>query len=186
MTGIELVDHAAPALRELGVPATFFVSSGVVGRSATDQFLRDNVRCESEPTGCLDVEGIRRLAREGFTIGGHTRNHVNVGAISDEAQLRREVRADKVELERMTGTRVDYFAYPFGCYENSRIDVVRILQESGYRGAVTTVSGSNTLTTNRFLLRRDLVNAALPMAAFKARVFGNHDLVMFLRRTLRL
>jgi hypothetical protein len=93
---------------------------------------------------------------------------------------------DKAELERMTGTKVYYFAYPFGCYENSRFDVARILQESGYRGAVTTVSGSNNLTTNRFLLRRDLVNAALPIAAFQARVFGNHDPVMFVRRALRV
>jgi peptidoglycan/xylan/chitin deacetylase (PgdA/CDA1 family) len=180
------VDHAAPALRELAVPATFFVSSGLVGRSATDQFVRDSLRYLSEPTGCLDLDGIRRLAREGFTIGGHTRNHVNVGEICDEAQLRCEVLTDKAELERMTGSKVHYFAYPFGCYENSRFDVARILQDSGYRGAVTTLPGSNSLTTNRYLLRRDLVNPALPIAAFQARVFGNHDAVAFVRRALRV
>jgi peptidoglycan/xylan/chitin deacetylase (PgdA/CDA1 family) len=179
------VDHVGPALGELGLPATFFVSSGLVGRSAADPLLRENLRCDWEPTGCLDLEGIRGLAREGFTIGGHTRNHVNVGEIGDEAQLRCELLTDKAELERMIGTTVNYFAYPFGRYENSRIDVLRILQESGYRAAVTTMSGPNTLTTNRFLLRRDLVNPGLTMSAFKARVFGNHDPVMFVRRALR-
>jgi peptidoglycan/xylan/chitin deacetylase (PgdA/CDA1 family) len=180
------VDHAAPALREFGVPATFFVSSGLVGRSPTDQFVRDNLRYMSEPTGCLDLDGLRRLAREGFTIGAHTTSHVNVGEISDEAELRRELLTDKAGLEAMTGTKVDYFAYPFGSYRNSRIHVIRLLQESGYRGAVTTVPGPNTPTTNQFLLRRDLVNPGLSMAAFKARVFGNHDPVMFVRRALRV
>jgi peptidoglycan/xylan/chitin deacetylase (PgdA/CDA1 family) len=179
------VDHAGPALGDLGLPATFFVSSGLLGRSTGDPFLRDNLRCESGPTGCLDLEGIKRLAREGFTIGGHTKSHVNVGEIGDEAELRRELLTDKADLEAVTGASVDYFAYPFGCYQNSGIDVLRLLRESGYRGAVTTVPGPNTPATNRFLLRRELVNPALPMSAFKARVFGNHDPVTFVRRALR-
>jgi peptidoglycan/xylan/chitin deacetylase (PgdA/CDA1 family) len=179
------IDHAGPALRELGVPATFFVSSGLVGRSIADPFWRNNVRCESVPTGSLDFAGIRGLAQQGFTIGSHTKNHVNVGEVNDETELRRELVTDKAALEAMTGARVDYFAYPFGTYQNSRIDVVRLLRESGFRGAVTTVSGPNTPATDRFLLRRDLVNPGLSRAAFAARVFGNHDPVMFVRRVLR-
>ena len=106
--------------------------------------------------------------------------------LCDINELRSEIQKDKKELERITGTRVEYFAYPFGFYRNATIDLVQVLQESGYRGAVTAVPGFNNAIMNRYLLRRDLVSASMPMSVFKARLLGNQDGVMFVRRILRL
>ena len=181
------LDHVSPVLRDLGVTATFFVSSGFVGRSKAEEadFLRNNLKSSRPSTGCLNVVGLRKLAESDFAIGGHTSNHTDLTELCDINELRSEIQKDKKELERMTGTKVDYFAYPFGFHRNAHFDLVRVLQESGYRGAVTIVPGFNAASTNRFLLRRDIVDASLPMSVFKARFLGNQDPVIFIRRILR-
>jgi peptidoglycan/xylan/chitin deacetylase (PgdA/CDA1 family) len=180
-------DNISPVLKELGLPATFFVSSGFVGQRKTEEaeFLRNNLKSSAQTTGCLSTGELRKLAEDGFAIGGHTRNHSNLTEIFDINNLRNEIQKDKKELERITGTKVDYFAYPFGLHQNAHIDIARILRESGYLGAVTIVPGFNTVDTNRFLLRRDLVDASLSLPVFKARFLGNKDPVKFIRRILR-
>jgi peptidoglycan/xylan/chitin deacetylase (PgdA/CDA1 family) len=181
-------DNVFPILRELGVTATFFVSSGFVGLREEEErdFLRTNLRSNQKTTGGLTAKELRKLSKEGFSIGGHTCNHVNIAALSDINELRREIQNDKKELEKITGTKVEYFAYPFGYYQNIHMDLVQILRESGYRGALTLVPGLINADTNSYCLHRDLVNASMPMSVFKARLLGNHDGVMFLRRMLRL
>jgi peptidoglycan/xylan/chitin deacetylase (PgdA/CDA1 family) len=181
------VDNVLPVLKDLGVNATFFVSSGFVGRRKEQEaeFLRNNLRSSHQTTGSLDAIGLRNLAEQGFAIGGHTSNHANLTEFCDINELRNEIQKDKKELERMAETRVDYFAYPFGFHQNPHMDLVRVLQESGYRGAVTTLSGFNTTGRNSYLLHRDLVNAAMPISVFKARLLGNQDGITFVRETLR-
>jgi peptidoglycan/xylan/chitin deacetylase (PgdA/CDA1 family) len=178
------IDNVFPILRELGVTATFFVSSGFVGLRGEGErgFLRTNLKSNKKTTGSLTGKELRKLSKGGFSIGGHTCNHVNMAALSDINELRCEIQIDKMELEKITGTKVEYFAYPFGFYQNLRIDLVRILRESGYRGALTLVPGLINADTNSYCLHRDLVSASMPMPVFKARLLGNQDGVMFLRR----
>jgi len=182
------IDNVIPILRELGVTATFFVSSGFVGLRGEEErdFLRTHLRSNQKTTGCLTTEELRKLSKEGFSVGGHTCNHVNIAAVGDINELRREIKNDKMELEKITGTKVEYFAYPFGFYRNERIDLVQILRESGYRGALTLVPGIINACTDSYCLNRDLISASMPMPVFKARLLGNQDGVIFLRRMLRL
>lgn len=180
------LDRVHPILRDLGVTATFFVSSGFVGRSEVEEtnFLRNNLKSSRRSTGCLGFDGPRKLAEGGFTIGGHTSNHANLADFCDINELRSEIQKDKSELERMTGVKVNYFAYPFGFHRNADIDLQQVLQDCGYLGAVTIEPGFNRARTNRFLLRRDLVDASLPLSVFKARFLGNQDPVILIRRFL--
>ena len=182
------LDNVAPVLRDLRVSATFFTSSGFVGLREDEgvDFLRENLKSNRLTTGSLSVEGLRKLAEQGFAIGGHTSSHVNLTKVSDVNELCREIKKDMHELERMAGTTVKYFAYPFGLHRHPLIDLGQVLQESGYRGAVTTVPGFNTTKTNGFFLRRDLVDASLPLSVFKARFHGNYDGVRFVRDLLGL
>lgn len=181
------VDNVSPVLRDLGVTATFFVSSGFVGlrEDREADFVASKLRSSERTTGGLRGEELRKLAEEGFAIGGHTSNHVNLSELRDIKEVRSEIQGDKKELERITGTKVEYFAYPFGFYRNAHIDLVQVLQESGYRGAVTLVPGLVNASTNSYYGHRDLVRASMPMSVFKARFLGNQDGVEFLRRILR-
>jgi peptidoglycan/xylan/chitin deacetylase (PgdA/CDA1 family) len=185
------VSNAVPVLRKLKLPATFFLSSGFVGLSKGDEakFMRSKLFLTPDRrrvTGGLSYEDVRRIVKEGFTIGGHTLNHCNLAELRDSVQVRYEIAEDKMRLEGIIGRRIEHFAYPFGTYQNPEINLADVLRESGYRGAVTTESGFNSVETNPYLLHRELTSAFMSSRVFKANVYGNHDAVRFLRQGIRM
>ena len=183
------VTEALPVLKRLELPATFFVSSGFVGLSKEDEadFIQSKLLLTPDPrriTGGLTLEDLRRIVEEGFTVGGHTLNHCNLAELQDSTQLKYEIAEDKINLERMTGKNLEFFAYPSGAYQNPELNLTEALRETGYRGAVTTISGFNTATSNPYLLYRDLTGASMPGPVFRARVYGNYDAVYFLKQKI--
>ena len=183
------VKEALPLLQKLQLPATFFVSSGFVGLTKEEEteFKHNKLFRKLPPreiSGGLSLSDIRKLTDAGFTIGGHTVNHSNLEMIDNTARLKFEILEDKHKLESMTGTNIKYFAYPSGDYRNPAIDITEVLQDAGYEGAVTTLSGSNTIRTNPYLLHRELTNAAMSRHVFKARVYGNYEGVLRLKRLI--
>jgi peptidoglycan/xylan/chitin deacetylase (PgdA/CDA1 family) len=177
------VSNALPALKQFGLPSTFFVSSGFLGLSGDDEakFIRSKLKTSRKTSGGLSETDVRVIADENFTIGGHTCNHLNLAEIRDMAELKREIFADKQRLESIIRKEIQYFAYPFGAHCNPNNDVVELLKEAGYKGALTTVSGFNTVGSNRYLLCRELTGVPMPLCVFKARVQGSYDGITFLR-----
>lgn len=185
------VTDAIPVLQELDLPATFFVTSGFIGLSTADaaEFMRSKLLLTPSPQripGGLDSDDVKRIVDEGFTVGGHTINHCILSEPRDNVQLRYEITEDKMRLERILGIKIQYFAYPSGAYHNPEIDLTEVLRESGYRGAITTVPGFNSTSTNPYLLHRELTCASMPGPVFSARVYGNYDAVRFLKQWGRL
>lgn len=180
------ITDAVPMLKELELPATFFVSSGFVGISKQNEadFIQSKLLIpdSSKVTGSLTFEDLNSIAEQGFTIGGHTLNHCNLAKLRDSAQLRYEIAEDKLRLEKIIGKKIRFFAYPFGPSHNPEISLADVLAECGYIGAVTTVSGVNKMSTNPYLLHREITHAAMPESVFKARVYGNYDGVRFLKQ----
>jgi peptidoglycan/xylan/chitin deacetylase (PgdA/CDA1 family) len=180
------INNALPVLKELCLPATFFISSGFVGLAKEDEveFMRSKLSLKASLMRITDgllEEDVRKIVENGFTVGGHTLNHINLSELRDSAQLRYELVKDKERLERITGSTIDYFAYPFGAYINPKIDLSEILKQAGYKGAVTTVSGFNSVRLSPYLLHRELAGASMPGPVFRARVYGNYDAVKFLK-----
>jgi peptidoglycan/xylan/chitin deacetylase (PgdA/CDA1 family) len=180
------VTDSVPILKELELPATFFVSSGFVGLSKESEadFLQSKLLIpdSSKATGGLTFKDLRNIAEEGFTIGGHTLNHINLAKLMDKNQLRHEIAEDKIRLENIIGKKIKFFAYPFGALQNPEINLTDVLREFGYIGAVTTISGFNRISANPYLLHREITDAAMPESVFKARVYGNYDAVRFLKQ----
>jgi len=185
------VTDAIPILKELGLPATFFVSSGFVGLSKEDEseFMFSRLFLKLAPritVSGLSIDDVRKLVEEGFTVGGHTLNHCNLAGLRDSDQLRYEITEDKMRLERIIGKKIDYFAYPFGAYQNPEINLAEVLRESGYRGAVTTVSGFNSVGTSPYLLHREITYTSMPGWVFRARVYGNYHAVWLLKQQINM
>lgn len=182
--------HAVPLLRKLALPATFFISSGFIDLSKNDEatFIKQNLALKQShkiTSGGLTSNDIKKMSDWGFTIGGHTINHNSLSILSDKEKLRHEIIQDKSTLERITGAKINYFAYPSGIYHNPRVNITKILCEAEYKAAVTTISGFNTFSTNPFLLHRELTDASMPKIVFKARVYGNYDAVQWLKQKIR-
>ena len=79
---------------------------------------------------------ILELAREGVTIGSHTRTHTLLTS-ETPATVHEEVAGSRADLERLIGSRVDHFAYPDGRFNRGVADALRA---SGYRYGYTTCS----------------------------------------------
>lgn len=180
------VTDAVPILKELELPAIFFVSSGFVGLSKEHEtdFLQTNLLIPDNniATGGLTCDDLRNIAEEGFAIGGHTLNHYNLAELRNSTQLRYEIAEDKTRLENIIGKRIQFFAYPFGALHNPEINLTDVLRDCGYIAAVTTVSGFNRGSTNPYLLHREITHASMPGSVFKARTHGNYDAVQFLKQ----
>lgn len=182
--------EATPVLIELGLPATFFISSGFVGLAPDQEaaFIRERLFLTlgvRKISGGLALDDLKTIAREGFAIGGHTRHHADLSRFEESVSLEREIAEDKQWLEHVVGTAPAYFAYPFGASEAPGVDLSGILKRLGYKAAVTTESGINSGTTNPYRLYREQTSAKMSNAVFKARVLGSYDGVRFIRRALR-
>lgn len=112
---------ARPLLRTLGLPATLFIVSDHVGTT--------NAWGGTAPDGIpvlplLDWEGVARAARDGVTIGAHTRRHRDLTTLSPSV-LEDEVAGSVEAVAARTGTRPRSFAYPFGRWNEAALMAVR-------------------------------------------------------------
>lgn len=103
-------EHAWPILEQFGLPATVFVvAETMVGDKPVDWV-------DGTEPGILQTmtrEQVATLAREGMTIGSHSRSHHDLTTLSEA-----EVLADLVEsreiLEEVAGGPITHLAYPRG------------------------------------------------------------------------
>lgn len=145
---------AYPLLRKYGVPATFFVTTEVLGGG---DFLRWEQMREMAASGLAD-----------FQL--HSRSHANLvlrlpgetdGAY--RARIDSEVRGPRDLLGKQLGRVPRYFAYPFG---DANALVVERVVAGGQSLGLTVNPGGNPFFAYPFMLRRTMV-------------FGEHDLKAF-------
>ena len=140
-----VLDHAVPTLQRHGYPATMFAVSDRLG-SSNDWMTG---RAFPERT-ILSVDGLRALENAGFAIGSHTRTHARLPNIS-VVEARNEISGSKSRLEDALGKAIDYFAYPYGQFNQQVRDLVI---GAGYQAACSTRCGFNRPGEDPYLLRR--------------------------------
>ncbi len=139
---------AARVLAEYKLPACFFIPSAYPG---TDHvFPWDaGLKCMAN----LSWDEIKEMVDLGHEIGGHTVHHVNMAQVSvDEA--RRELAESKNTLEKRTGRPVQWFAYPFGGWDNFPIQRLPLVREAGYRGCFSGFGGFATPAEKGLIIPR--------------------------------
>jgi len=118
-----------PLLEAWGVPATFFVSTGTIGRP--NPWLSPSTKARM-----MTSSELRQLVRAGMELGAHTVTHPDLSQLSVDACVQ-EMEASRAELEQLTGAAVTTFAYPFGRYGPEALEAVH---RAGFAAAVTTQS----------------------------------------------
>jgi peptidoglycan/xylan/chitin deacetylase (PgdA/CDA1 family) len=145
---------AAPILRENRLNATFYVTTGFIGRP-----------------GYMSPGQLRELSDLGFEIGCHSMTHAYLNDL-DESALRREISDAGKQLEQITGRNVEHFSCPGGCYNARVLDSVR---RAGYRSLTTSYPQVNHPSTHPFLLGRVAIMRNSHVAAF-ARLCNGYGL----------
>ena len=109
----------ASLLKENGLSATFYIPSGLVGK-----------------TGYMTWEQLHVLQSDGSEVGGHTLDHTKVQGL-DSASLKHEICDDRANLIDHGFDPIS-FAYPFGNYDEHAAQMV---QYCGYLSARTVKGG---------------------------------------------
>lgn len=162
-----LVNKALPVLQKYDIPSTVFVPSDLIGDNNAWMHNRGFPRRR-----LLTKPQLLELSNAGVSIGSHTRTHVRLTDISND-RLGDEINTSKKILEDAVGCKVDYFAYPYGLYNEQTLAVVK---RAGYRAACSTRSGFNRLNIDRYALRRIEIYGSDSIWIFRQKLrFGTND-----------
>ena len=115
-----------------------------------------------------DWPTITEAVRSGLRLGVHSNTHRSLPTL-DEVELRREVVESRNVITRHTGVTPEFFAYPYGLW-NDRVR--RAVRAAGYRAAFTIDPGHNAATADPWLLSRVNIPAGIDDAAFQAWTAG--------------
>jgi peptidoglycan/xylan/chitin deacetylase (PgdA/CDA1 family) len=189
-----------PVLKELNIPATFFIPSGVLGLEGekAHKFIKENLRRTSFLDDFLTADELKEIADSNLiTIGGHTTNHIDCGKNYTEDEWIREIVDDKKKLEEIIGREITDFACPFGAKANTSPKAQEIIAKAGYKRAYLIVPGFINLGVwnqkmlnshadfDQFWTSRDSLTLNESDAVWSAWMQGGYDWVVKLKDKIK-
>lgn len=159
---------AAPILQELGFGATFYITTGFIGKP-----------------GYLNRSQLQELSQMGFEIGCHSMTHAYLTDLRAE-EMTREVVEAKSQLEQLIGKPVEHFSCPGGRHNQRVSDVAR---HAGYRTVATSRLLANSPFSNPFALGRVSIMRSTSLSEFenlyRGRGLWQMDFLARSRRAMR-
>jgi peptidoglycan/xylan/chitin deacetylase (PgdA/CDA1 family) len=157
-------EHAFPVLAELDVPATVFVTVGMLGRRL--DVLRDRPGLPA-----LSWSQVREMLRGPVTIGSHTMTHRRLSTCTP-GELENELVASRERIAAETGVPTELFCYPNGDLNGAVREAVR---RAGYRLACSTRPGAVTLASDPLVLPRTFIARDDTLVDFHRKLAGAFD-----------
>ncbi|MBI5865093.1 MAG: polysaccharide deacetylase family protein [Planctomycetes bacterium] len=191
--------HALPVLQRLGLTATVFATSGLIGADRSfwwdllerihfapagggrlQDYLADHTRLRGMPPALRDAEltdraraaqvdtlapdsdrpmrweELRDWCAAGMEVGGHTRSHPLLSALTED-EIRREIIGCKLDIEAELGRPLRLFAYPYGSHDAFDERCERAADEAGFACAMANRAGQVRWARSRFALPRCIV-----------------------------
>ena len=142
--------QAIPWLIEKRIPCTYFVT---VQNVFTGEPFPDDLAM-GRRLAPNNLEQLRAMAAAGIEIGAHTFTHADLGAISDQQLLHREVVSAREELQKALARPIRYFAFPYGLHANLSRAAFALSEAAGYAGACSAYGGFNFPGDDPFHLQR--------------------------------
>jgi|ERR1051325_5490724 peptidoglycan/xylan/chitin deacetylase (PgdA/CDA1 family) len=138
-------DNAFPLLEKAGIKATYYIVSGYLDDAQFPLYM--------------NAADIFDLARASHEIGCHTVSHKHLPQESDKI-IDNEIILSLAFL-RGLGITIETFAYPFGEFDTR---VLSAVNTTGFSGARSVIRGFNDESTDRFLLRTQVVKVTTPVS----------------------
>jgi len=157
------VTKVLPLLRKCSAKATFFISTGFIGKRYLGQKM-------------VSKKQIVDLYENNMEIGSHTVNHVNLNNSSNE-EVRRELEVSKEALEEIIDGKVLSFSYPYGSYNPSVVDICKKI---GYSSACSLLY--DFFIKNFFILPRMVVFPYDTTHDIQSKIEGNRHWLNMLHK----
>jgi peptidoglycan/xylan/chitin deacetylase (PgdA/CDA1 family) len=159
----DLHQRALPLLRERGLPATVYVTTGFV---EGDQATRSRRR---PPDRMLSWSQLAELLEQGVEVGGHTHSHPELDAVPRRV-ARQEIATCRRLIEDRLGVSPDSFTYPYGYSTGWVRDAVAAL---GFSSACAVKHALSSAADDRLALARLEVKADTSAARLAAWLRGD-------------
>jgi peptidoglycan/xylan/chitin deacetylase (PgdA/CDA1 family) len=150
-----------PLLREYGVPATIYVTTGLMGRPNPWLAPHSGMRM-------MTADEVVACARAGVEIGAHTITHPDLSLVGADG-CRREVTGSRAILRELTDTPVSSFAYP---YFHLGPEAVAAVRDAGFDSAVTGIGYGDW---SPLTLERTAISGKDRLASFALKLLGRYD-----------
>ena len=148
--------EAWPELKQRKFPFTVFVYPNIIGQTSN----------------ALTWKQIKEMSDAGVDIQSHSLNHPYLTrrkhrSMSDEGYaswLQKELADSRRILEKQTGKKVQFLAYPYGDYDDT---VAKSAGKAGYTAALTCDFGAVRKGSDPLRMRRVVIEKRMDFAAFR-------------------
>jgi peptidoglycan/xylan/chitin deacetylase (PgdA/CDA1 family) len=148
--------EAFPELQRLKMPFTLFIYPNIIGQT----------------NHALTWSQVKQMSDAGVDIQSHSlnhpfltqRRHANLDDKAYSAWLEKELVDSKRILEKHTGKKVSFIAYPYGDYDTR---VAKAAGAAGYEAALTCDFGKVRKGSDPLRMRRVIIDKKMDFAAFR-------------------
>ncbi len=116
-TDLDQFTVAYPTLKQYGFKGVYFIMTVSIGKKGRIAYM--------------NAQQIKELSDQGNVIASHTYDHKNFAKFNEE-DWKTQIDAPTQKLEKITGKKIEYFAYPYGVYKSSSLPK---LKEHGFKAA---------------------------------------------------
>ncbi|MBV9527158.1 glycosyltransferase [Sphingomonas sp.] len=146
-----MVRLARGTLASRGISAILFVVTGA--SSGTNEWDQPH---GARQVRLLDAAELAGLVEIGLEIGSHSRTHRELPRLSPSGKAA-EIRGSADDLERATGVRPRFFAYPYGALDDASEQAVRA---SGFTAGFAVAYKHATSPNDRYRIPRVMILAS--------------------------
>jgi len=176
--------YAYPILRKYSFKATFFLICNFINSKNIFPWLRET-RFPGGENLPLSAGQILEMAKGGMDFGSHTYSHQRLVQLLQK-QAFEEIQESKIFIEELLHREIISFSYPYGSCSDFNRSHQEMVRKAGYRLAVTSIYGSNTVNSNLFTLRRIPVYANDDLNTFEMKIKGYYDWIGRVQKALAL
>ena len=144
--------NAYPILKKYRINATVFMISDATSHN-----------------DYLTEEQIKEMSLSGIDVQSHSVHHPHMDELSSEKQYK-ELKDSKEYIEKLTGKEVEYFAFPFGRYNNETIQMLKTL---GYKMAFRAGGGWGSVHNSHYEVCRVYIGGFDSLETFINKVTKN-------------
>lgn len=155
--GFAVQQDVMPILQQYGIKTTLYLIEG----GDLSHYCIGLKRIDGEQCGdaYLKPDNVKQMLQSGLIeVGAHTVDHPNLAGMTPSDQMY-QIFTSKSYLEQTFGNPVTTFAYPYGTYNSTSVELVG---KAGYSTAVTTAPGILQNPQQPFILHRARDTYSLP------------------------